>query len=480
VARSLLVAVILGIGGCLAGEADAQLEAGDPTDRFELSRWLGNVGGVTDIAFVSDGRAVVTRKGGEIAVVMPDGSVQSSSASIDVDSESEKGLLGVVADERDNLYFYASTGNDDRDKHKVYRGTLDASGAVSVDLSRSIIGGGLEGPANHDGGGMVIHEGLLYVGVGDTGFNASPPTNKYGTCLNKANAKILRVGLDGSIPADNPLVSVAMATGCDSPRGQFAMLPPDKRIYAWGLRNPWRFWIDPATDLLWIGDVGEVDREEITVGGKGAHHGWPFHEGDVAHGELGGIDGCMQVQPAGACIPPQHAYGRGDGVSVTGGLIPPAGCGWGAYEQRYFFADYGTGRVWTLDVKPDRSGAVANSRKPFARIDSVVSFRTGPDGAMYIASHDGSIQRVAPRNAPATCEAAAEPTPGPTPTPTPTPTADAAAQDGAAAPGAASGASDGDGGCDCRVSSRRSHGPAALAVGAVLIALLRTVRRRRP
>jgi glucose/arabinose dehydrogenase len=476
-ARCLLVAVIVGIGGCLAGEADAQLESGDPADRFELGQWLGNVGGVTDIAFVSDGRAVVTRKGGQIAVVMPDGTVQSSSSSIDVDSESEKGLLGVVSDERDNLYFYASTGDDDGDKHRVYRGTLDSSGAVSVDLTRPILSGGLEGPANHDGGGMVIHEGQLYVGVGDTGFNNSPPTNRYGTCLNKPNGKILRVGLDGSIPSDNPLMSAAMVTGCASQRAEFARLPPDKRIYAWGLRNPWRFWIDPATDLLWIGDVGEVSQEEITVGGKGAHHGWPFYEGNLEHGELGGIDGCMQVEPAGACVAPQHAYGRADGVSVTGGLIPPAGCGWGAYEQRYFFADYGTGRVWTLDVKPDRSGAVANSRRPFARINGVVSFRTGPDGAMYIASHDsGSIQRVAPKNAPAACDGAA----APVPTPGPTPTGDAAAQDGGANPGGASGRSgQSDGGCGCRVSTRHQRGAAALAFGAGLFAVLRSVRRRR-
>ena len=88
------------------------------------------------------------------------------------------------------------------------------------------------------------------------------------------------------------------------------MLPPDERIFAWGLRNPWRLYVDPETDLLWVGDVGEVMQEEITVGGKGAHHGWPFREGTVDHGELGGLDDCTDVVPSSACVAPQHVYGR--------------------------------------------------------------------------------------------------------------------------------------------------------------------------
>ena len=81
-------------------------------------------------------------------------------------------------------------------------------------------------------------DGRLYVSVGDTGSNANPPVNKYGACLNKANGKILRVNLDGTVPTDNPLASVAMATGCTTETkttGDFNMAPPDRRIFAWGL-----------------------------------------------------------------------------------------------------------------------------------------------------------------------------------------------------------------------------------------------------
>ena len=101
----------------------------------------------------------------------------ADAARVSVDSESEKGLLGVVRDDADTLYLYASDGDDDADKHRVYRASVGADGTVDVDTSRSIIGGGLEGPANHDGGGMVIHRGQLYVGVGDTPHDS--PRNRY-------------------------------------------------------------------------------------------------------------------------------------------------------------------------------------------------------------------------------------------------------------------------------------------------------------
>jgi GTP-binding protein len=89
---------------------------------------------------------------------------------------------------------------------------------------------GLEGPANHDGGGLVIHKGQLYIGVGDTGANATPPSNKYAACLNKANGKILRVNLDGTTPADNPLATLETATGCATVNAPFTMAPPDKGV----------------------------------------------------------------------------------------------------------------------------------------------------------------------------------------------------------------------------------------------------------
>ena len=399
-----------------ASSAYGQLAPGAPTDGFTFETWESGLANATDIAFLSDGRAVITLKGGTNGeVVVKQGDMLKRMAAtimLNRGGQNEQGLLGVVVDKDDNLYFYASAG-DTANKHKVYKATIGADNVITVNTEMPIVDQGLEGPANHDGGGMIIHKDQLYIGVGDTGNNNTPPTNKYGTCLNKANGKILRVNLDGSVPQDNPLSDVAEVTGCPSRNADFAMLPPDKRIYAWGFRNPWRFWIDPETDLLWIGDVGEGAREEITLGGKGVHHGWPFYEGDVMYNGFGDVDNCMALTPATACTAPIEAYPRDVGQSVTGGLIPPKGCGWGEYESKYFFGDYDSDRMWTLDVNADRRGVAADSRTLFANVAGPTSFRMGPDGAMYIVSHkESSITRLAPKNIPDTCKAAAPPDAG--------------------------------------------------------------------
>ena len=121
--------------------------------------------------------------------------------------------------------------------HRVYRAVLGSNDAFTVDPSPIVglargVGAGLQGPANHDGGGMVIHGGKLYVGVGDTGLNRTPPNNKYASCLDKGNGKILRVNLDGSVPADNPLVGVASVTACATQLGAWSTAAPDPRIDA--------------------------------------------------------------------------------------------------------------------------------------------------------------------------------------------------------------------------------------------------------
>jgi MYXO-CTERM domain-containing protein len=399
-----------------AGTAQAQLAAGEATDQLVLSNWAGNLPQVTDLTFLSDGRAVVVTKLGKISVLAADGTVIKDVAYTfpSLDTGSEKGVLGVVRDDADNVYIYASTGTTNADKHRIYKGRVGADGTLTLG-AMTIEGGGLEGPANHDGGGLEIYKGQLYVSVGDTGFNSTPPTNKYGACLNKPNGKILRLNLDGSVPTDNPLATVAMATSCESETGgTYGMAAPDKRIYAWGFRNPWRFWTDAETGLMWIGDVGEGTEEEVSVGGKGSNHGWPFNEGKVNYpNPLGGLKDCKDMVPPTDCVAPQFSYQHGGPIkeaSVTGGLIPPKGCGWGTFEGRYFFGDYNRNVVWTLDVAADRKSAVAGSNKTAIDVPAPVSFRMGPGGAMYIASHSsGIVKKLVPKTVPAGCAVNAGP-----------------------------------------------------------------------
>lgn len=382
------------------------------------NNWMSGLARATDIAFLADGRAVVTLRGGTVVVRRANATLNNNAFTFpNTDSTSEKGLLGVTAlrswrerpdgsEAQRTLFFFVSNGPSNSDKHRVYRGVLQADDTLQVDLNNPIVSMGLEGPANHDGGTVQAHGGHLYVSTGDTGANARDPQNKYGSCLNKALGKILRVNLDGSIPADNPLAGVAQVTSCQTPTGAWGMAPPDRRVFAWGFRNPFRIWVDPMTGLVWAGDVGEEMREEIAVVRKGEHHGFPFREGTrVNPRNLGAVNDCADVTPTGPCVAPVYEYNRGenDNRAVIGGLIPNEDgrlCGWpDAYKDRYFFGDYNGGRIWSMQVNRTQGTVVAGSVREFARPGNVVSFKVGFDDALYVVRHQdagGTVMRIAP------------------------------------------------------------------------------------
>ncbi|HEX9619122.1 MAG TPA: PQQ-dependent sugar dehydrogenase [Polyangiaceae bacterium] len=413
-ARRVVTVVVRSVALPLCFACTSKSAALDPEfgERLRVdAEYLTDVAEATDVAFSGDGRALVTLKTGEVVVRRADGSrrVLDYPFGGTLDTGSEKGLLGVVADpdveENGAFYFYVSNGPTD-DKHRVYRAVLSDDDDLAVDATPIVAasrgnGPGLEGPANHDGGGMVIDDGQLYVGVGDTGANASPPTNQYASCLNKGNGKILRVNLDGSVPDDNPLLGVSTVTGCSSRSAGagFTETAPDPRIFAWGLRNPWRFWIDPETGLLWVGDVGERAEEEISVGSGDRHYGYPFEEGARVWGDVEGMN-CSDLTPGRPCSPPAYSYPVGDGASVTGGLIVE-GCGWSNVFERphYVFGDYEQNWVRALAVNEERSGFT--DAEPIDVLSGnnagPVSFRMGPDASLYVVFYRlGAVYRVTP------------------------------------------------------------------------------------
>jgi glucose/arabinose dehydrogenase len=474
--------------------AGAQLE-GDFADRLSVdTEYVTGADGATDIAFSDDGRAVITRKDGQIAIRRSSGTlaVVDNPFGGTVDTESEKGLLGVVADPRGGnaFYFYVSNGSTDDDKHRVYRAVLTDGDTFTVDEQPIIaasrnLGPGLEGPLNHDGGGLSIYDNHLYVSVGDTGSNATPPQNKYGSCLNKGNGKVLRVNLDGTIPNDNPLVGLTSVTGCDAPRGAWAMSEPDERVFIWGFRNPFRLWIDPVTGLVWVGDVGETTREEISILSMAQHAGYPFEEGTRVWGDVDNQN-CTTMTPSRPCTPPVHDYARTQGAAVTGGLIPE-GCGWSNVfsTPHYLFADSGEDFIRALQVNGERTGLESSTAIDFANYNEQrpVAFRMGPDESLYVVMYGaGAVYRFTPTDRTgADCGGAG--------------TGGTSAGTGATGSGGAAGSSTGtggitgaggtgtagggdssdDGGCGCRLTRPRVGTWLALMAVAALLAM----RRRR-
>lgn len=390
---------------------------GEPLGSVQIADEVTGLSAPTDLGFLPDGRMVITEKGG--AVRLWSGTALSTAGGFPVDTASEKGLLGVAVDpgfaQNGRLFFYYSrsdaAGGTDLDRQRVVSIRLGADGTIDP-ATEAVLASGLRGPANHDGGGLAIGpDGKLYAGVGDSGCNSGrppepplAPSNYFATCLTSGNGKILRLALDGGPLADNPLASLAEASACgatcgDAPAG---LATPRRDLWAWGFRNPWRFAFDPRTGRLWVGDVGEVTYEEITVAEAGRHHGWPWREG----GRGWPAARCRETTPdTGDCVEPAYFCGRGaaaggidgDCQSITGGTFLEGPAWPTAWRGLYLFADNANGRLWTLQPDAARTGVVAGSRREVGRIPGgPVSIRMGPDGLPRIAVISGRIVRVQP------------------------------------------------------------------------------------
>ena len=440
--KQLLLALLL-VALPHAARADSLSTSGTPSpnDLLDLdSNFVTGVSGVTDFRWLPDDRMVILTKSGTAYVRPAGGGSLISAGTFPVDTDSEKGLLGVAVDPNftvnRKLYFYyslaAGSGGTNANRHRVVWRTLAANSML--DPGETVILSGLRGPANHDGGALDIGpDGLLYVGVGDTGnnSNAAPGgtiTNYYGACLSDdptnrggANGKILRIALDGSIPPTNPLVGATNVTQCgtgpaDAPDpGRLG--DPRTEVFAWGFRNPFRLWVDPLTDRVWVGDVGEITYEEVTIVQPGRNHGWPYREGGQGYPatqchdvRIGTGPGNTPIQD-GDCVDPVYYCRHGgasqgiDGgcASVTGGLILDD-CHWPAtIRGQYVFGDNATDTLWMLTPTPARDG-ITGPRLDFGTISGTpVALRQGNDGALYVAAYGSNrIARISPK-APAAC-----------------------------------------------------------------------------
>jgi uncharacterized repeat protein (TIGR03806 family) len=238
---------------------------------------------------------------------------------------------------------------------------------------------------NHNGGDIAFGaDGYLYLGLGDGGGAGDPQE----TAQNTTNflGSMLRIDVLGvaypvpayNIPADNPFFGNAK---CGSTQNNANDCP---EIYAWGLRNPFRWSFDEPTGALWLGDVGQDTLEEVDVIEKGGNYGWDCREGNVAFESAG----C----PAAGFVEPVTVYGQGNGdVSITGGHVYRNDTITGL-NGRYVFGDFASGRIWAL--ADDGQGGYTNEElvnSPY----SISSFALGEDGEIYFSDYGtGDIYRL--------------------------------------------------------------------------------------
>lgn len=215
--------------------------------------------------------------------------------------------------------------------------------------------------SNHNGGSIAFGpDGLLYLGFGDGGSAGDPQNN--GQRLDTLLGKILRIDVSGPapyrIPAANPF------------GGQPGVR---EEIWAYGLRNPWRFSFDPATGALWAGDVGQGAQEEIDIITQGGNYGWRRVEGTACYSP--GQD-CQLP----GLVAPVAAYDHGEGKSVSGGHVY-RGSAMPSLYGSYIFGDFVSGTVWGLT--PGLDGVWQRSTL-IAGAGAISAFGVDADGELYV------------------------------------------------------------------------------------------------
>lgn len=340
----------------------------------------------TAIAFLPDGRLLVTEKGGALKLV--DGGVASTLVTIPVCSGSEMGLLGIALDPdfgtNGFIYLYRTkpapggcVGSPGR-FNQVVRVTM-AGGAIDIASLAELLDGIQTDNGNHNGGVLRIGpDDKLYVGAGDTGLGDNfggpgDPTNPYAQDLDQLEGKILRLELDGSVPADNPFVGQVGAR---------------EEIFAYGFRNPFRMGFDPLTGSLWVGDVGDLTVEEIDIVTAGDNYSWPYCEATLPAG-------CAQAGDVAPIFSYPHSGGSSLGSSITGGAF--AGASFGGRENDYFFGDFIGNAIYHAEPNGSRDDISGSPTTFVASAGGPVDIVFGPDGALYyVAIFSGQVRRVAP------------------------------------------------------------------------------------
>ncbi len=311
--------------------------------------------------------AVVVTQGGAIWRVSLSGSFAPAafadlSAQLANSAGNEEGLLGLAfspnfaADGR--VYVYYTTGAPGPSilsRFRVVNGAIDpASEAVLLEVPQPF--------ANHNGGQLLFGpDGYLYLALGDGGGGGDPQ----GTGQNPSDllGSILRLDVSGSgytVPPDNPF--------------------PGNPVYAYGLRNPWRFTFDWASGQMWAGDVGQSRWEEVDQIVAGGNYGWNVMEGLECYLAPGCDTSGLQM--------PRAVYGHDQGCSVTGGYVyrgpsMPELNGW------YVYSDFCSGRIWAANT--------ADGSPPLLLADTgqaIASFGELPDGELLVLTFGNAIYRL--------------------------------------------------------------------------------------
>lgn len=403
----LLAAFFLLLMGAWAalGALDAQPTLAAPRQQQVITLQLTSFAtGLTDpvkITNAGDERLFVVQQTGEIMIVQPDGSVLTTpflNIADRVLAGGERGLLGLAFEPGNPAVFYVNytikstntqlNGDTIIARYRVTGNDPNVADPASEEIILTVN----QPYENHNGGDLAFGaDNFLYIPLGDGGSGGDPENRAQD--LRELLGKVLRLDVTGvttyAIPPGNPYV----ADNDPNTRAE---------IWAYGLRNPWRFSFDRQTNDLYIGDVGQSAWEEIdfqlATSTGGENYGWDCREG--AHPYNPG-EQSPECTPNGSYIDPIFEYSRTENQtnpaapcsSITGGYVY-RGTAYPSLVGHYFLADYCSGKFWSLirDAQ-EQWQATAHGRL----IGSPSGFGEDQNGELYVASlGDGIIYRIAP------------------------------------------------------------------------------------
>lgn len=327
-------------------------------------------------------RIFVVEQTGRIKVFPNDSEVPNAEVFLDIIgrvnvSDYEMGLLGLAfhPDFADSGYFYVNytAGSDGQRTTIISRFSVDSNTPNQGDPGSELILLEISQPFTNHNGGMIQfgpEDGYLYIGMGDGGSGGDP--FNHGQNRKTLLGAILRIDVDNptgnlnyGIPSDNPFIGNTQGFR--------------EEIWAYGLRNPWRFSFDPVTGELWAGDVGQSLWEEIDLIEKGNNYGWNI------------MEGLHCFEPPSNCVEtglilPIKQYGHDAGnCSITGGYIY-RGKLQPELEAAYIYGDFCSGRIWML--RYENRDLLADSliiQAPF----NISSFGVDQNNQLYILDHNG-------------------------------------------------------------------------------------------
>lgn len=354
-----------------------------PPASFELTQVYDNIALVQPVGLYQapgdNSRWFAVEQAGQIWVFDNDPAVNAQTSFLDVtalvSSGGEAGLLGMA--------FHPDFGNANFDVFVSYtragaplesvisRFTSNDGGLTLDGATESIILTIAQDAANHNGGQIGFgQDGFLYAGWGDGG-GAGDPLER-GQQTSSLLGSFTRIDIDSAapyaIPAANPF---AGNTECMTGSG----VDPCPEIFAWGLRNPWRWSFDSQTGIIWAGDVGQGDWEEVDRIELSMNYGWNDREG--AH--------CFD--PASGCdtnnVDPITEYSHALGASITGGYVY-RGSAAPSLAGEYVFGDFISGRIWTI---PATSGIGTAPNEILTTTYSISAFAEDNDGEIYLIDY---------------------------------------------------------------------------------------------